>query len=86
MAQALEAASSITSETNLQSAIESRAAAGKIPCVGPFLVMLARPVLMVVGQGLVALILAAFHQLNRGTRQAIGGRCTAPLSMSDVWG
>lgn len=62
MAQALEATSTIATEANSQPSIETRAAQGKIPWAGPLIVMLARPILMVAGQGLVALILAALHR------------------------
>lgn len=62
MVQALEAASTIATENNSQAAIEARAAAGKILWAAPLIVMLARPCLMVVGQGLVSLILAGLHR------------------------
>jgi len=64
MAQAFETAPSFTIETNSQQAVQMRARAGKIPWMGPLIVMLVRPFLMVVAQGLVALILAALHRVD----------------------
>lgn len=62
MPQAIETAPGISTESNAQAAIESRASAGSIPWAGPLIVMLARPLLMIASQGLVAIILAALHR------------------------
>jgi hypothetical protein len=57
----IESALEVREEPNAQSSIESRAATGRISCAGPLIVMLARPLLTIVSQGLVALILAGMH-------------------------
>ena len=62
MSQAVETVREVRQETNAQSAIEARVAAGRIPWMAPFIVILARPLLMIVSQALVALILAGMHR------------------------
>jgi hypothetical protein len=64
MLLAIESALEVREEPNAQASIESRAATGHIPWAGPFIVMLARPLLMIGSQGLVALILAGMHRAD----------------------
>ncbi|MGA8739569.1 MAG: CPBP family glutamic-type intramembrane protease [Terracidiphilus sp.] len=49
-------------EPNAQAAIEARAATGRIPWAGSIIVMLARPLLLIVAQGITALILATMNR------------------------
>lgn len=51
-------------EPNAQASIEAQVAAGRVPCADPLIVIVARPLLMIASQGLVALILAAVHRLD----------------------
>src|ERR1700739_2597066 len=62
MRPTIESALEVRKEPNAQTAIEARAAAERIPWAAPFIVMLARPLLMIASQGLVALILAGTHR------------------------
>jgi len=62
MPSTTEAAVEVCEEPNAQAAIEERAAVGRISYAGPLIVMLARPLLMIVAQGLTALILTGMHR------------------------
>jgi hypothetical protein len=62
MSPGREIASSVPIPFNARSQIEARVAAGRIPWAGPLLLVVARSVLLLVSQGLVALILFATHR------------------------
>lgn len=62
MPQAVETVLEVREETNAQPAIEARVVAGRISWAAPFIVILARPLLMIASQGLVAMILAGMHR------------------------
>jgi len=62
MPSAIEAPEVVRNEPNAQAAIEARVAVGRIPWMAPLIVTVARPILMIASQGLVALILAGQHR------------------------
>jgi hypothetical protein len=62
MRQTIESALEVREEPSAQASFEARVAAGRVPWAGPLIVILARPLLMIASQGLVALILAAMHR------------------------
>jgi len=62
MASASRIASSVPILANARAQIEARAAAGRIPWIGPLLLVSARSVLLLASQGLMALILLARHR------------------------
>jgi hypothetical protein len=64
MSQVVDTVREVCRETNSQSAIEARVAAGRVPWIAPFIVMLARPLLLIASQGLVALILTGMHRTD----------------------
>jgi hypothetical protein len=62
MPPARENASSATIPLNARSRIEERIAAGRIPWIGPLMLVSARSVLLLVTQGMVAILLLALHR------------------------
>lgn len=51
-------------EANAQEAVDARASVGLVPWTGPLVVLAARPLLLIVGQALVALLLRARHKAS----------------------
>jgi len=62
MATAFESAPTSPAPPNSLALIQERLAAGRIPWIGPFLLVFARSVLLIASQGLVAVILLALHR------------------------
>jgi len=64
MPSAREIESTVPVLVNARSQIEKRVAAGRIPWIGPLLLVTARSILLVVFQGLMALLFIALHRAS----------------------